>query len=118
MSNHIAGIILASSQILLASGCSPYPAEISDFKKLVHSWNIEGRSAANAIKIFEEKGFSASQHKGEKYFEGQRDYIYAAQSKLTFIICAREWRVIAKLDNGKVAEVKPLIFLIAYETPN
>jgi hypothetical protein len=110
MSNRIAGILFAGSLILLTTGCSPYPAKISDFKKVVHSWEIEGRTAADAIKVFEEKGFSASQHKAEKYFEDQRDYVYATQSKLTFIICAREWRVIAKLENGSVAEIESHIF--------
>lgn len=110
MSNRIAGIISAGALILLTTGCSPYPAEISEFKAVVHSWKIEERTAADAIKVFEEKGFSVSQHKAEKYFDDQRDYVYATQSKLTFIICAREWRVIAKLEKGKAAEIEPHIF--------
>lgn len=110
MSNRIACIISAGLLILLTTGCSPYPAEINDFKKVVHSWEVEGRTAADAIKIFEGKGFSSSQHKAEKYFDDQRDYVYATQSKIIFIICAREWRTIAKLENGKVAEIESHIF--------
>lgn len=95
------------------SGCkpnpNPYPFDRAKFGAMVTSWQLKGATPTEASAALEQKGFRVSRHKAEKYFDGQRDYLYATQ-KVGRIVCSLEWRVILALENEKVAEVSPYVF--------
>lgn len=94
---------------LVLCACRPYPFDQAKFDAIVKSWALEKRSPTEADFSLKEKGFKVSRHKAEKYFEDQRDYLYATQ-RTTIIICGLEWRVILMLEKEKIAEVKPFVF--------
>ena len=103
-------IAAISCVVLCVSACNPNPENPNEFKGVVSNWHLEQLSSQAAIELLTKKGFSAKQYKAESYFKDQRDYVYATQSKLTFLICGTEWRVILMLEKNSVAEVKPLVF--------
>lgn len=95
---------------LALCACNPYPANPVEFKGIVSSWSLEQQQAQSASTLLSSKGFNVSRHKAEKYFDDQREYIYATQSKFTLPICTTEWRVILMLEHEQVVETQPLVF--------
>lgn len=108
MSIQIRFCAIALSALVLCA-CRPYPFDQAEFAAIVKSWALEKESPTEAAFSLKEKGFEVSRHKAEKYFDDQRDYLYATQ-RTTIIICGLEWRVILMLQKEKIAEVKPFVF--------
>jgi hypothetical protein len=93
------------------SACSPnpYPFDKDKFTDIVNSWELDKNSPNYALNLLEQKGFSVSRNKAEKWFEDENDYIYATQ-KLRGIVCSLEWRIILYTEHEQIFEVKPLVF--------
>lgn len=91
------------------SGCGPYPFNQTEFGAIVESWKLNRTTPPQAAASMEQKGFKVGRHKAEKYFDDQRDYLYATQ-KVYRVVCSLEWRVILLLENEEVVEVQPYVF--------
>jgi hypothetical protein len=108
----IVGMLLVTIGVVFAiNWVFPFSKNVESFGQEVSTWSLDGQSSKAALNMLSEKGFKVGQYKAEPYFNDQRDYIYATQRRVAAMVCSREWRIILKLENEKVVNVKPLVYL-------
>jgi hypothetical protein len=70
----------------------------------VLTWKLQALSIDNASSVLQSKGFRVGHYQAKKYFQDQRDYLYAYMNK-SGLPCATEWSIILPLHENKVAEI-------------
>ena len=87
------------------------PSDKEEFRNLVESSMPIEESVVGVQKVLEDLGFRVTRSAAKKNFDDQRDYLHATFKAFSFPVCEKEWRVVAKIEESKIAEINTHIFL-------
>src|SRR5688500_17950138 len=103
MINIFSGARAAAFTLLTCSltACVLLPNDKERFEKRVATWNLIGKSVADAEQDLRDRGFKVSRHKALSNWPDQRDYLYAQRfgEIPPCLLGHREWRVVPKIEN-------------------